>query len=128
MVCRPLLPPCAPPHTRPAGFWSSGTRLRDAAEVGGGAGAGGELPEYICGGAQTRARPARTRRRRGGPGTTGAQTAKRRKAGSRVTAKDAFGGGGTALNADAEDKKAGAGFRKQAGRSVWPAPVCTRRS
>lgn len=77
-----------------------------------------------CGGAQTRQRPTATRRRRtrrpAGPSNhTGAQTAKRRKAGSRVTAQNIFRGEGRALNEDVFDedwKKAGAGFRKQAGR------------
>jgi hypothetical protein len=103
-----------------SGFWSSGTRLRDLSEVGGRTAEVGELPEYICGGAQQRARPARRRKRRmGGPSkSSGAQTAKRRKAGSRITTQDAFIGGGRALNDDIADeaqKKAGTGFRKQAG-------------
>jgi hypothetical protein len=72
-----------------------------------------------CGGAHSRARPSRRRRQRHAPepsNTTGAQTAKRRKAGSRITSKDAFGEGGRVLNENASDQKAGTGFRKQAGR------------
>jgi len=46
---------------------------------------------------------------------TGAQTAKRRKAGSRVTAAGTFAGSGLALNADGEEKGKGTGFRKKAG-------------
>ncbi|EKM58369.1 uncharacterized protein PHACADRAFT_117246 [Phanerochaete carnosa HHB-10118-sp] len=105
------------------GYWSSGTRLADSAPVGGAGIDGGDLPEYLCGGAHSRARPAsfnrRRRRRQAGPSNhTGAQTIKKRKAGSRVTAKNAFQGGGKALNEDIKDddeKKAGAGFRKKAG-------------
>lgn len=51
---------------------------------------------------------------------TGAQTAKRRKAGARVTAQGVFRGDGQALNADVEDedaKKVGTGFGKKAARS-----------
>ena len=74
-------------------------------------------------GAQSRARPAPRKRRRSqaaGPSNrTGAQTARKRKPGTRVRAKDAFTGAGRALNDDIEDeklKKVGTGFRKQAGR------------
>ena len=75
-----------------------------------------------CGGAQQRARPTTLKRRRrradrtskAGPSNhTGAQTAKKRKAGSRV-AKD-FGGDGKALN-DGTPGGSGAGFRKRAQR------------
>ncbi|KAH9942766.1 WLM-domain-containing protein [Amylocystis lapponica] len=102
------------------GYWSSGTRLSDSARVAGQSLDAGDLPEYVCGGAQTRARPtALRRRRRAGPSNySGAQTAKKRKAGSRVTAQGVFRGDGHALNEDVEDvaqKKAGAGFRKKAG-------------
>ncbi|GJE88737.1 WLM-domain-containing protein [Phanerochaete sordida] len=105
------------------GYWSSGTRLADSARTGGEGIDAGDLPEYLCGGAHSRARPAsfgrRRRRRQAGPSNhTGAQTARKRKAGGRVTAKDAFLGGGRALNEDVADedaKKAGAGFRKKAG-------------
>ncbi|TFY67752.1 hypothetical protein EVG20_g3832 [Dentipellis fragilis] len=101
------------------GYWSSGTRLVDSARVAGDGVATGALPEFMCGGAQTKAKPTRRRRRRQpavGPSRSGAQSAKRRKAGSRVTA-DVFKGDGRALNADIEgedEKKAGTGFRKQA--------------
>ncbi|KAI0775183.1 WLM domain-containing protein [Trametes elegans] len=105
------------------GYWSSGTRLADSAHLGSQGLDAGDLPEYMCGGAQARARPTSLRRRRrrqqpGGPSNhTGAQTAKRRKAGSRVTAQGTFAGAGRALNedvSDEEEKKAGAGFRKKA--------------
>jgi hypothetical protein len=49
---------------------------------------------------------------------SGAQTAKRRKAGSRVTTPGTFAGGGQALNADEEEKGTGIGFRRKAGRCV----------
>lgn len=101
----------------------------------------GDLPEYMvrssvsrcnstrsprtpqCGGAQARKRPTSHRRRRttqsAGPSNhTGAQTAKKRKAGARVTAKGTFRGSGRALNddvSDEEQKKSGAGFRRKAG-------------
>ncbi|KAH9928297.1 uncharacterized protein B0H18DRAFT_253752 [Fomitopsis serialis] len=101
------------------GYWSSGKRLADSARVGGESLGAGDLPEYMCGGAQARKRPTSLRRRRtAGPSQTGAQTAKRRKAGSRVTAKGTFRGSGRAVNEDASDeeqKKSGAGFRKKAG-------------
>ncbi|KAI0719312.1 WLM-domain-containing protein [Cerioporus squamosus] len=105
------------------GYWSSGIRLADSARMSGQGLEAGDLPEYMCGGAQTRTRPTAVRRRRtgrqAGPSNhTGAQTAKKRKAGSRVTAKGLFQGSGRALNEDAEDeeqKKAGTGFRKKAG-------------
>ncbi|KAF9820906.1 hypothetical protein IEO21_01133 [Rhodonia placenta] len=105
------------------GYWSSGSRLADSARVGGQSLDTNELPEYMCGGAQSRARPTSLRRRRArhqaGPSNhTGPQTAKRRKAGTRVTAQGSFKGSGKALNEDASDeeqKKAGTGFRKKAG-------------
>ncbi|KAI0649084.1 WLM domain-containing protein [Trametes meyenii] len=104
------------------GYWSSGTRLADSARVGGGGADAFGLPEYMCGGAQSRARPTSLRRRRrqtaAGPSNhTGAQTAKRRKAGTRVTTQGTFKGSGRALDEDVSDegqKKAGAGFRKKA--------------
>ena len=121
-------------------MWSSGTRLADSAVMVGSGPIEDDLPEYMvmsppvydpdaltissqCGGAQSRARPSARRRRRqpvAGPSTlTGAQTAKRRKAGSRITAAGTFNGSGQALNADDEYKKiAGTGFRKKAGRCV----------
>ncbi len=49
---------------------------------------------------------------------TGAQTAKRRKAGSRITAAGTFSGSGQALNADEDEKTTGTGFRKKAVRCV----------
>jgi len=45
---------------------------------------------------------------------TGAQTAKRRKTGSRITAAGTFLGSGQALNADEDEKTTGTGFRKKA--------------
>ncbi|KAI0091188.1 WLM domain-containing protein [Irpex rosettiformis] len=105
------------------GLWSSGQRLADSAQVGGPGLTDYKLPEYLCGGAQSRAPPPSTQRRRrrrneGPSNHTGRQTAKKRKAGARVTAKDAFEGAGRSLIDDIEDgnpKKEGTGFRKQAG-------------
>ncbi|KAI1796841.1 WLM-domain-containing protein [Ganoderma leucocontextum] len=105
------------------GFWSSGTRLADFARVGGQGLDSGDLPEYMCGGAQTRARPSSMKRRRrqpAGPSNhTGPQTMKKRKPGTRIRAKGAFTGStGHALNEDIKDeqlKKVGTGYRKQAG-------------
>ncbi|KAL1662655.1 WLM domain-containing protein [Schizophyllum commune] len=106
------------------GYWSSGTRLGDSAQIEGQGVASSEyMPEYMCGGAQTRTRPTAIRRRRGPrrpretiPSLhTGRQTAKKRKAGARVTSKYAFEGEGATLSG--RDPKAGgkgAGFRKQA--------------
>ncbi|EJF64929.1 WLM-domain-containing protein [Dichomitus squalens LYAD-421 SS1] len=103
------------------GFWSSGTRVADFARMGGQGLDSDDLPEFMCGGAQSRARPASRKRRRSQPAgpsnRTGAQTAKKRKPGTRVRAKGAFSGTGRALNDDIEDeelKKTGTGFRKQA--------------
>jgi len=82
-----------------------------------------EFPEYMCGGAQKRTRPTALRRRRKNrPNVvepslhTGRQTAKKRKAGSRVTGQYAFTGDGKALNEDVDEdqKKKGIGFGKQA--------------
>ncbi|KAJ3713663.1 WLM domain-containing protein [Lentinula raphanica] len=84
------------------GCWSAGTRLADSVVVPG-SGMGldtGDLPEYICGGAQSKTRPSHLRQRRGprpprevvASNKTGKQTAKQRKAGSRVTSKYAFQG------------------------------------
>ncbi|KAG9004594.1 hypothetical protein FRB94_002270 [Tulasnella sp. JGI-2019a] len=77
------------------GYYSSGTRLRDAATIRGqGVGGLGEvLPEYVCGGAHAQKRSGfmQTRRKRKPrrevvPGNqTGAQTAKKRKTGTRMT-------------------------------------------
>ncbi|KAI0034741.1 WLM domain-containing protein [Vararia minispora EC-137] len=106
------------------GLWSAGTRLADSARMAGDGAEVGDLPEYICGGAQATSRPSRRRRvrqPRAGPSKhTGAQTAKKRKPGSRVRAADAFVGEGRALNADIIDKdqkKVGSGFGKRAQRS-----------
>ncbi|KAL1719810.1 hypothetical protein EV715DRAFT_272459 [Schizophyllum commune] len=102
------------------GYWSSGTRLGDSAQIEGQGVASSEyMPEYMCGGAQTRTRPTAIRRRRGPrrpretvPSLhTGRQTAKNRKAGARVTSKYAFDGEGATLG-QAGGK--GAGFRKRA--------------
>ncbi|RPD74820.1 WLM-domain-containing protein [Lentinus tigrinus ALCF2SS1-7] len=98
------------------GYWSSGTRLADSARMTGQGLEAGDLPEYMCGGAQSRTRPTalrrrKTRRQTGPSNHTGAQTAKKRKAGSRVTAKGLFQGTGRALDEDIQDdeqKKAGA--------------------
>ncbi|KAF9069241.1 WLM domain-containing protein [Rhodocollybia butyracea] len=100
-------------------YWSAGTRLADSAVVPGQGLDIGDLPEYICGGAQSRTRPAHLRQRRGPrrpSNSTGRQTAKQRKAGSRVTSKYAFRGEGVSISSDAT--AAGKGFGKQAGRHV----------
>ncbi|THV03234.1 WLM-domain-containing protein [Dendrothele bispora CBS 962.96] len=103
------------------GYWSAGTRLADSATVSGQGIEMGDLPEYMCGGAQTRARPSRIRPRRPRrpreivpSNHTGRQTAKQRKAGSRVTSKYAFTGEGTTLG-DSSQKGDGTGFGKRAG-------------
>jgi len=101
------------------GYWSSGTRLSDSARITGDGIQEGELPEYMCGGAQSRTRPTATRRRRTTQGKrretvpslhTGRQTAVKRKAGARVTSKYAFTGQGSMLDIDGDGK----GFGKQA--------------
>ncbi|KAJ8593352.1 WLM-domain-containing protein [Rhizopogon salebrosus TDB-379] len=105
------------------GYWSSGTRLADSARMAGQGIEMGDLPEYMCGGAHSRARPASYKRRKrtakfSGPSMhTGIQTEKKRKAGSRITNTNAFGSEGQALNEGAigEKKDAGTGFRKKAG-------------
>ncbi|KAJ6619705.1 WLM domain-containing protein [Mycena sp. CBHHK59/15] len=107
------------------GYWSTGTRLSDSAQVAGDGIEAGEFPEYMCGGAHTRTRPTALRRKRrarqtrpGDPAAsnkTGRQTAKRRKAGARVTSKSAFAGEGASLAQGVEIKGKGTGFRKQAG-------------
>ncbi|KAJ7170646.1 WLM domain-containing protein [Mycena crocata] len=106
------------------GYWSAGTRLRDSAKVIGAGIDAGEFPAYMCGGAHSRARPTALRRKRRthqpAPGApiaslkTGRQTAKRRKAGARVTSKSAFSDQGNSLVEDPEVKGKGTGFRKQA--------------
>ncbi|KAG2347719.1 WLM-domain-containing protein [Suillus weaverae] len=105
------------------GYWSSGTRLADSAKIAGQGIETGDLPEYMCGGAHSRARPASYQRRKrtakfSGPSVhTGAQSEKKRKVGSRITNANAFGSGGKALNEGfiGEKKEAGTGFRKKAG-------------
>lgn len=95
------------------GYWSTGTRLADSARVSGDGIESGDFPEYMCGGAQTRTRSTAQRRRRRalqpsdtGPSLhTGRQTAKRRKAGGRVTSKFAFVGSGSSLTDDAQSSK-----------------------
>ncbi|KAF7327806.1 hypothetical protein MKEN_00360400 [Mycena kentingensis (nom. inval.)] len=102
------------------GFWSSGARLIDSADMSGDGIAAEDMPEFFCGGAQSQSRPTRRKRRvrKTKPGEpiasnkTGRQTEKRRKAGGRVTAKDAFVGEGSTLGAA---KGPGTGFGKQAG-------------
>ncbi|KAG5650402.1 hypothetical protein H0H81_012368 [Sphagnurus paluster] len=103
------------------GYWSSGTRLADSEKVAGQGIEPGDLPEYMCGGAQSHARPIRTRTR--GPRklgnattSTGRQTAKRRKAGTRVVSKTAFKGEGVSLSENLQEagKGMGAGFGKRA--------------
>ncbi|KAL0955019.1 hypothetical protein HGRIS_003939 [Hohenbuehelia grisea] len=100
------------------GYWSSGTRLKDNARVSGDGIDGGNLAQYMCGGALSRKRPTARRRRKSGPRApvvpsnhTGRQTARKRKAGSRL-AENAFDGGGQKLD-DSKDAK-GTGFGKQA--------------
>ncbi|KAG6908328.1 hypothetical protein DXG01_005239 [Tephrocybe rancida] len=106
------------------GYWSSGTRLADSVRVNGQGIEPGDLPEYVCGGAQTRQRPTASRARKPRKprnttvtpsNSTGRQTAKPRKAGARITSKTAFNGEGSSLvdNA-AETKGKGTGFGKQA--------------
>ncbi|KAI0688490.1 hypothetical protein BC835DRAFT_1419085, partial [Cytidiella melzeri] len=96
-------------------------RLGDSVRVGGQGLDETGLPEYMCGGAHSRPQPSslQRRRRHGGPSNhTGRQTTRKRKAGSRVTVQGTFNGVGRALDEHVEDesiKKAGAGFRKQAG-------------
>ncbi|KAH9481414.1 DNA-dependent metalloprotease WSS1-like protein [Psilocybe cubensis] len=101
------------------GYWSSGQRLRDSARVGEDGINPGDIPEYLCGGAQSRTKPTARRRRQTTRGKrrevvpslhTGAQTAKKRKSGARVTSKYAFTGEGTSLG----NEGVGTGFRKQA--------------
>ncbi|KAG6885664.1 hypothetical protein C0993_011428 [Termitomyces sp. T159_Od127] len=115
-------------YTDLRGYWSSGTRLGDSVKVSGQGIGLGDLPEYLCGGAQTRRRPEATKTRRSRkPGnvnitpsnTTGRQTAKPRKAGSRILGKSVFLGQGTNLLGDEVVGKAkGTGFGKRANSSV----------
>jgi hypothetical protein len=79
-----------------------------------------------CGGAHNRARPASVHRRPRQPrngatasNKTGRQTAKRLKAGARVTSKNAFVGEGMPLAegiGEGKGKGKGTGFGKQAAR------------
>ncbi|KAH8092588.1 WLM-domain-containing protein [Cristinia sonorae] len=98
------------------GYWSSGQRLADSVIVGGSNGASGALPEYMCGGAQTRERPTYRKRRLSNPGNKPARAVRKPKPGSRVTAKGTFKGEGHALNEGmgGEDKLKGVGFKKKA--------------
>lgn len=106
------------------GYWSSGTRLADSSKVAGEGIGAGDLPEYMCGGAHNRTRSASVRRRprklrntAAASNNTGRQTAKRRKAGARVTSKNAFVGQGTVLvegDGEGKGKGKGTGFGKQA--------------
>ncbi|KIK93501.1 hypothetical protein PAXRUDRAFT_144947 [Paxillus rubicundulus Ve08.2h10] len=103
------------------GYWSSGTRLVDSVEIAGRGIDMGDLPEYMCGGAHSRARPASYQRRicrthGAGPSHLTGPQSKKRKAGSRVPSS-AFDSTGKALNEDLdEEKKAyGTGFRRKAG-------------
>ncbi|KAF8656840.1 hypothetical protein AX16_002388 [Volvariella volvacea WC 439] len=92
------------------GYWSSGRRLADSAKVSGDGLDAGELPEFMCGGAQSRSRPSARRR---GPSTpTSGKARKKHKPSTRVTSKRAFVGEGTVLS---EENGKGTGFRKQAG-------------
>ncbi|KAG8833917.1 hypothetical protein FRC17_009876, partial [Serendipita sp. 399] len=103
------------------GFWSSGQTLRDGTredrvreEE--------DLPEYLCGGAQSQAPPKkgagrkRVARRQGQPSSSSGRQRKA-KAGSRVKSRNSFRGNGKALNEDEDEetrKQLGTGFRKQA--------------
>ncbi|KAF8638289.1 hypothetical protein AX17_002309 [Amanita inopinata Kibby_2008] len=51
----------ATPHRS---YWSSGQRLADSARIAGDGIEAGDLPEFMCGGAQSRVRPSSLRRRR----------------------------------------------------------------
>ncbi|KAF8527641.1 WLM domain-containing protein [Hysterangium stoloniferum] len=105
------------------GYWSAGTRLGDSQRVQGDNWNSQNLPEYTCGGAYNQSRRSalssrkRRRQKKAGPSnTTGAQTAKRRKAGSRVTSKAAFeaAGSGNVLDETVKKGVAGSGFGKKA--------------
>ncbi|KAI9574627.1 WLM-domain-containing protein [Boletus coccyginus] len=94
------------------GYWSSGTRLADSAEIAGEGIGMGELPEYMCGGAHSRSRPVSRQPHK----SKGLQTTKKRKAGSRVNSS-VFNTVGKTLNEDleGESKSRGIGFRRKAG-------------
>ncbi|KIL67558.1 hypothetical protein M378DRAFT_159365 [Amanita muscaria Koide BX008] len=89
------------------GYWSSGRRLADSARVAGDGIDPGDLPEFMCGGAQTRTRPTSIRRRRG----ERTSIKRKRRAGTRVNA-NAFVGQGCKLSEDTGGL--GTGFGKQA--------------
>ncbi|KAJ7707754.1 WLM domain-containing protein [Mycena rosella] len=110
------------------GYWSSGARLFDSAKVSGDGIEAGEFPEYMCGGAQSRTRPTALRRRRRSPQKrpgepiashkTGRQTAKKRKAGARVTSQYAFTGEGASLVEGLDVKGKGSGKRAREERAL----------
>lgn len=141
IICKHTAIPFNLTKLRFVGYWSAGTRLGDSTRVAGDGVDSGEFPEYMvsstvsvhssmlirqpqCGGAQRRTRPTARRRRRGprtqaGPSLhTGRQTAKKRKAGARVTGQNVFAGEGKAINedGDSDQKTQGTGFGKQASR------------
>ncbi|KAK2463407.1 hypothetical protein APHAL10511_004493 [Amanita phalloides] len=93
------------------GYWSSGRRLVDSAHVAGEGIEPGDLPEFMCGGAHTRARPTSIRRFRSE--RTGQMT-KKRKAGTRITSKSLFVGEGSKV-AEGPTDGIGTGSRKRAG-------------
>ncbi|KZT57701.1 WLM-domain-containing protein, partial [Calocera cornea HHB12733] len=105
------------------GMWSAGVRVGDGERVGGAGEMLGaeEVPEWTCGGAQEKKRPARTARRRrvarnrrqGGATETGRQTERRRKPGGRVRA-EVFGEGGARLDGRTLDEKEGSTKGKRA--------------
>lgn len=117
------------------GYWSSGTRIADSTRVGPQDLIEGDLPEYMvrahilprlrliyvalqCGGAHNRARPTRQRRfRASGPSTSGRQTQRKRKPGTRVTAKSAFVGVGEGVTLSGAGEKDGFGRRAQSKRA-----------
>ncbi|TFK28098.1 WLM-domain-containing protein [Coprinopsis marcescibilis] len=99
------------------GYWSSGQRVADSARVSGAGIDSGEFPEFMCGGAQQRSQPTARRRRIGVPRGkrkevtpslhTGRQTARKRKAGGRVTSKYAFTGEGQTVGGGDPDEGKG---------------------
>ncbi|KAJ7066921.1 WLM domain-containing protein [Mycena amicta] len=97
------------------GFWSSGSRLLDSADVSGDGIAAEDLPDAAGRKSQTRPKRRKQRVPRREPAAsnkTGRQTDKRRNAGGRVTSKSAFVGQGNTLS---DSKGKGTGFGKQAG-------------
>ncbi|KAG7089617.1 hypothetical protein E1B28_011283 [Marasmius oreades] len=93
------------------GYWSSGKRLADSATLPGAGVDPGELPEYMCGGAQNRSRPSFKRRK--ARRHMGNQTAKKRKPGSRIHSRYAFAGEGLSLT-DTKNPEKGTGKGKRA--------------